>query len=89
MLSAVLAAGAAFAGVRPGRALGAERTCLEAVFPGVLLKHAGWGVCGAVVQLSSGIGAGRRIAGPGPGPQVGRAVTVPARPGTPCRSPDG
>ena len=66
LLSAVLAAGAAFAGVRPGRALGAERTCLEAVFPGVLLKHAGWGVCGAVVQPSSGVRAGGRVAGPGP-----------------------
>src|SRR5215469_8248753 len=83
LLYAVSAAGTAFAGVPPGRVPGPETACLEAVFSGVLQKHVGWGVCGAVVQPSSGIPAGRRIAGPGPRQPVGRAVT---QPGTPCWS---
>jgi hypothetical protein len=85
LLYAVSAAGTAFAGVQPGRVLGLEAACLEAVF-GALLKHVGWAVCGAVVQPSSGVPAGRRIAGPGPRQPVGRAVTLSVQPGTPCWS---
>ena len=49
LLYAASAADTAFAGVRPGRVMGPEAACLVAV-SGVLLKHVGWGVCGAVVQ---------------------------------------
>jgi len=66
LLYAIVASGAALAGVWTGCVLGPEEACPGAVFPGALLKHAGWGVCGAVVQPSSGVRAGGRVAGPGP-----------------------
>jgi len=85
LLYAVLAAGTAFAGVRPGHVLGLEGVCLGTVFSEALLKHAGWGVCGAVVRPSSGVRAGGRVAGPGPRQPAGARRNA-ARPGTPCCS---
>jgi len=82
LLSAAPAASTALAGVQPGRVLELEAADLEAVFSGVVLMHVGWGGCGAVVRPSSGIPVGSRIAGPGPCPPAGRAVTRPAQPGT-------
>jgi hypothetical protein len=82
LLYAVLAAGTAFAGVRPGRVLGPAGACLEAVFPAALPKQAGWGVCGAVVRAlirDPRRQAHRRARSAQP---AGRAVTLPAQPGT-------
>src|SRR6266568_3804633 len=86
LLYAVSAASTALVGVRAGRVLGLGAADPEAVLCRALLKDVGWGACGAVVQPARGVRVGGRISGHGPRRPAGRAVTVPAQPGTPTWS---